>query len=660
MKIMNIGILAHVDAGKTTLTESMLYMSGTVDHAGRVDEGSTITDSMLLEKQRGITIQTSVVSFQTDDTKVNLLDTPGHMDFFAEVERSLSVLDGAILLISAKDGIQAQTRLLFGAVKKLQIPTLIFINKIDQRGIDLDSIYKDIREKLAPGILIMQDVSMDGSIQLSSKEMFEPEFRDTIIEADEILAEKYILNQPIPFEELSGSRKRNMGRGELLPIYHGSALHNLGTRELIAALSKEFYPMPVERAIAPSALVYKIERDDFLNKRAYLRVFGGSLEARSSVILKGRKESVKVKKLESPQFGKIVPVEQVTCGDIAIIPNANGFVLGDSIGEIPEKYLRTQHISPMMQANISPVDSDDRASLLQALSDLAESDPYLQYKLSSNNSDIIVGFLGKVQMEVICALLEHRYHIPVELGDLTTIYKERPLSKADFTAHIEVPPNPFWASIGLSVEPLPLGSGLCFESKVSYGYLNKSFQNAVIDGIQYGSKQGLFGWEVTDLKVCFEYGRYYSPVSTPADFRHLAPLVFEQALKKAGSELLEPCLDFKLFVPQECDSRVYHDLSKFQASITSIETQHTEIVVSGNIPARTAQRYKEQLSELTNGRGMFLTEPAGYKPNVGEVIFQAREPDARLDKTRHLFEKAFENSEMTTETEKPYMGMQYL
>lgn len=660
MKIINIGILAHVDAGKTTLTESMLYVSGAVDRAGRVDNGSTITDSMLLERQRGITIQTSVVSFQYHDTKVNLLDTPGHMDFFAEVERSLSVLDGAILLISAKDGIQAQTRLLFQSIKKLQIPTLIFINKIDQPGVRLEAIYNDIREKLAPNILIMQDVSTSGQIQINSKDLFDAEFRDTIIEADEILTEKYVLNQPILLEELVNSRKCNMQRGELLPIYHGSALNNLGTKELLNAFSIEFYPLPAEETMAPSALVYKIERDDSLNKCAYLRVFDGSLKSRSSVTIAGRKESIKIKKLESPQSGRTVQVEQVSCGDIAIIPNADGFVIGDSIGEVPEKYLSAQHVSPMMQANISPVYSDDRASLLQALSDLAESDPLLQYKLSSRSSDIVVGFLGKVQMEVVSALLEHRYHIPVEIGDLTTIYKERPLSKADFTVHIEVPPNPFWASIGLSIEPLPLGSGLCFESKVSYGYLNKSFQNAVIEGIQYGCRQGLFGWEVTDLKVCFEYGLYYSPVSTPADFRHLAPLVFEQALKKAGSQLLEPCLNFKLFVPQECDSRVYNDLSKFQAVINSIETQHSEIVVSGSIPARTVGRYKKQLSELTGGRGMLLTEPAGYQPNVGEPVSQTREPDARLDKTRHLFEKAFENPEIATETEKPYMGMLFM
>lgn len=641
MKTINIGIMAHVDAGKTTLTESMLYTSGAVEKAGRVDRGTAVTDSMMLEKQRGITIQTSVVSFYWGDTKVNLLDTPGHMDFFAEVERSLSILDGAVLLISAKDGIQAQTRILFEAIKKLQIPALVFINKIDQPGIELEPLYTEIKEKLAPNILVMQDVSIGRTVQLNSMDMFGSSFIDTIIEADEALTEKYVLDQPVKLDDIISSREQSMKNGTLLPIYHGSALGNIGTKELMDALIKEFSPLPALTSVAPCALVYKIEQDDLLNKHTYLRVFGGLLQTRDVVTVADRDETIKIKKLEIPQSGGIAVVEQVECGDIAIIPNENGFKIGDTIGEVPEKYLPAQTVHPMMQASISPCDPDERGSLLEALSELAQSDPLLQYRLDSRSSDIVVGFLGQVQMEVVCALLENRYHIPVQIGDLTTIYKERPLKKAEYTVHIEVPPNPFWASIGLSIEPLPIGSGLCLESKVSYGYLNRSFQNAVADGIKYGCEQGLFGWEVTDLKVCFEYGLYYSPVSTPADFRHLAPLVFEQVLKRAGTELLEPRLDFQLFVPQDSDARAYNDLNKYQAVIDSIETRHSEIVVSGSIPARTAPRYKKQLSQFTNGRGMFLTEPSGYQPNVGKPVYQARKPDARLDKTRYLFEKAF-------------------
>ena len=642
MKIMNIGILAHVDAGKTTLTESMLYTSGTIAESGRVDSGSTITDSMTLEKQRGITIQASIASYQWNNVKINIIDTPGHIDFYSEVERSLSVLDGAILLISAKDGIQAQTRILFDAIKKMKIPTLIYINKIDQPDINLDSLYRDIKDKLVSHILVMQNFIKDNVLSLKAVDMLSEGFRDTIIETDDSLLEKYLLDQPITTEELLNSRKKNIGSCHLLPIYHGSALKHVGTRELMDALILEFssYILPTNSKLA--ALVYKIERDDKLNKRTYMRIFGGSIEIRDVLISEGHSENIKIKKLEASSNGKIAEAVKIECGDIAIFPNENRLKIGDSIGTIPKNNLILHNNDLMMQANISPVFSADRASLLEALSELAETDPLLQYKLDSRSDDIIMEFLGKVQMEVIVALLQSRYHLQVKLENVTTIYKERPLNKANFTAHIEIPPNPFWASIGLSIEPLPIGAGLCYESKVSYGYLNKSFQNAVEEGIRYGCEQGLYGWEVTDLKVCFEYGLYYSPVSTPADFRQLAPIVFEQALKKSGTELLEPCFTFELYVPQDCNARVYNDLKKLHATIESIKTQHNEIVVKGKIPARTSQCYREQLSEYTKGCGVFLTEQAGYQQNIGEGFTQARKSDDRLDKTRHLFDKAYE------------------
>jgi ribosomal protection tetracycline resistance protein len=641
MKIMNIGILAHVDAGKTTLTESMLYASGTIAESGRVDRGSTITDSMALEKQRGITIQASIASYQWGHVKVNLIDTPGHIDFYSEVERSLNVLDGAILLISAKDGIQAQTRILFDAIRKRKLPALIFINKIDQPDIDFDSLYEDIRAKLSSHILIMQSITNRISLLPKTLNPLSEEFKDTIIETDDALLKKYVMDQPITAEELLESRRKNINDGTLLPVYHGSALKHIGTKELMDAILMEFTPFMSPPNSNLAALVYKVERDDNRNKRTYMRIFGGSIKSRDVLTLQDHSDSIKIKKLETSSNGKMVETEKVECGDIAIFPNEMRLKIGDSIGTIPERNLILHNNNLIMQVNISPVLSSDRTFLLEALSELAETDPLLQYKLDSRSNDIIMEFLGKVQMEVIVSLLQNRYHLQVNIENVTTIYKERPLKKADFTAHIEVTPNPFWASIGLSIEPLPIGTGLRYESKVSYGYLNKSFQNAVEEGVRYGCEQGLYGWEVTDLKVCFEYGVYYSPVSTPADFRHLAPIVFEQALKQSGTELLEPCLSFELYVPQDCNARVYNDLKKFHADIVSIKTQHNEVVVSGKIPARTSQFYKEQLSELTKGRGVFLTERAGYQQNTGETFTQARKPDDRLDKTRHFFDKSY-------------------
>jgi len=320
MKIMNIGILAHVDAGKTTLTESMLYTSGTIAESGRVDRGSTNTDSMTLEKQRGITIQASIASYQWNDVKINLIDTPGHIDFYSEVDRSLNILDGIVLLISAKDGIQAQTRILFDAIRKRRLPALIFINKIDQPNIDLELLYKDIKEKLTAHILVMQSITNDNTLIPTEVDQLSEDFRDTIIEIDDTLLKKFMLNQPITTEELLNSRRKNISSGNLIPIYHGSALKHIGTKELMDAILIEFdsFILPTDSKL--TALVYKIERDDNRNKRTYMRIFGGSIKTRDVLTFEGHSDSMKIKKLETSSNGKIVEGEKVECGDIAIFP----------------------------------------------------------------------------------------------------------------------------------------------------------------------------------------------------------------------------------------------------------------------------------------------------------------------------------------------------
>lgn len=242
-------------------------------------------------------------------------------------------------------------------------------------------------------------------------------------------------------------------------------------------------------------------------------------------------------------------------------------------------------------------------------------------------------------MEVTCALLQEKYHVEIEIKEPTVIYMERPLKKAEYTIHIEVPPNPFWASIGLSVAQLPLGSGVQYESSVSLGYLNQSFQNAVMEGIRYGCEQGLYGWNVTDCKICFKYGLYYSPVSTPADFRMLAPIVLEQVLKKAGTELLEPYLSFKIYAPQEYLSRAYTDAPKYCANIVDTQLKNNEVILSGEIPARCIQEYRSDLTFFTNGRSVCLTELKGYHVTTGEPVCQPRRPNSRIDKVRYMFNK---------------------
>ena len=637
MKIINIGILAHVDAGKTTLTESLLYTSGAILELGSVDKGTTRTDTMFLERQRGITIQAAVTSFNWNDYKINIVDTPGHTDFITEVYRSLSVLDGAILVISAKDGVQAQTRILFHALQKMNIPTIIFINKIDQYGINLNNIYQNIKEKLSNDIIVMQNVTLTPEISI--KNIIDLDDWDPVISKNDKLLEKYIAGEKLTIQELTYEEYRCVKKGSLFPIYHGSARNNIGTQQLIEAISNLFCPEMNENDSELCGRVFKIEYTDHKQRLVYLRLYSGTLHLRDTIILPEKKK-VKLTEIYIPSNGEMIQTKTVCSGDIFIIPN-NTLRLNDIIGNekiLPCNVWNDKPV-PMLRTRIEPIKIEEREKLLDALTEIADTDPLLRYYVDTITHEIIISFLGTVQLEVICSLLIEKYHINIRIEDPTVIYLEKPLQKADYTIHIEVPPNPFWASIGLSITPLPIGSGIQYESKVSLGYLNQSFQNAVREGINYGLEQGLYGWEVTDCKICFEYGVYYSPVSTPSDFRFLAPIVLEQTLKKAGTQLLEPYCSFILFTPQGYFSRAYNDAQKHCAIIETSQSKNDEVIFTGHIPVRCINEYRNTLTLYTNGQAVFLTELKDYQIATCEPVIQSRRPNNRIDKVRHMFNK---------------------
>ena len=637
MKIINIGILAHVDAGKTTLTESLLYTSGAIAEQGNVDKGTTRTDTMILERQRGITIQTAVTSFCWNDYKINIVDTPGHMDFLTEAYRSLSVLDGAVLVISAKDGVQAQTRILFHALQKMDIPTIIFINKIDQNGIDLRRVYQSIKDKLTSDMIVMQEVSLSPKITMT--DISDLDKWDMIISGSDELLERYVAEDSLDIQELQYEKCKRTRCCSLFPVYHGSAKDNLGTEKLIEAITETFITETDDIQSELCGYVFKVEYTERKKRLSYLRLYHGTLHLRDTLLL-SKKEKIKITEMCIPSNGEIVPVDHACPGEIVILAD-DTLKLNDILGNeklLPHK-TRIDNPMPLLRTTVEPQKPEQRETLLNALAEIADTDPLLHFDIDTVTHEIILSFLGKVQLEVICSLLEEKYHVGVVMKEPSVIYLERPQKKASCTIHIEVPPNPFWASIGLTVTPLPVGSGTQYKSEVSLGYLNQSFQNAVMEGVRYGMEQGLYGWGVTDCQICFDYGVYYSPVSTPADFRFLAPVVLEQALKKAGTQLLEPYLSFTLFAPQEYLSRAYNDAPKYCAIIESTRLEKDEVIFKGEIPARCIGEYRNDLNFYTNGRSVCITELKGYQETSGEPVFQPRRPNSRLDKIRHMFQK---------------------
>ncbi|HEF1039656.1 TPA: GTP-binding protein, partial [Campylobacter coli] len=375
MKIINLGILAHVDAGKTTLTESLLYTSGAIAELGSVDEGTTRTDTMNLERQRGITIQTAVTSFQWEDVKVNIIDTPGHMDFLAEVYRSLSVLDGAVLLVSAKDGIQAQTRILFHALQIMKIPTIFFINKIDQEGIDLPMVYREMKAKLSSEIIVKQKVGQHPHINVTDNDDME-QWDAVIMENDELL-EKYMSGKPFKMSELEQEENRRFQNGTLFPVYHGSAKNNLGIRQLIEVIASKFYSSTPEGQSELCGQVFKIEYSEERQRLAYVRLYGGILHLRDSVRI-SEKEKIKITEMYTSINGELCKIDKAYSGEIVILQNEFlklNSVLGDT-KLLPQRE-RIENPLPMLQTTVEPSKPQQREMLLDALLEISDSDPLL-------------------------------------------------------------------------------------------------------------------------------------------------------------------------------------------------------------------------------------------------------------------------------------------
>ncbi|HEF1046548.1 TPA: GTP-binding protein, partial [Campylobacter coli] len=375
MKIINLGILAHVDAGKTTLTESLLYTSGAIAEPGSVDKGTTRTDTMNLERQRGITIQTAVTSFQWEDVKVNIIDTPGHMDFLAEVYRSLSVLDGAVLLVSAKDGIQAQTRILFHALQIMKIPTIFFINKIDQEGIDLPMVYREMKAKLSSEIIVKQKVGQHPHINVTDNDDMEQ--WDAVIMGNDELLEKYMSGKPFKMSELEQEENRRFQNGTLFPVYHGSAKNNLGIRQLIEVIASKFYSSTPEGQSELCGQVFKIEYSEERQRLAYVRLYGGILHLRDSVRI-SEKEKIKITEMYTSINGELCKIDKAYSGEIVILQNEFlklNSVLGDT-KLLPQRE-RIENPLPMLQTTVEPSKPQQREMLLDALLEISDSDPLL-------------------------------------------------------------------------------------------------------------------------------------------------------------------------------------------------------------------------------------------------------------------------------------------
>lgn len=616
MDVINLGILAHVDAGKTTLTEGMLYESGIISKMGKVDDGTTVTDSMELEKKRGITIKSSVVSFLWNNVKINLIDTPGHLDFVSEVESALHVIDVVVLVISAKEGIQSQTRLIFRKIQELKIPTIIYINKLDRVGVDYGELLDKIRNQLSEMVVALQEYRGVGEkeVQIINLDFGEEDIQNYILLSSDTLMEKYDDFNAILLEEYEEEFIKMVRKGELYPLVGGVALKKLGITEVMDLVTK-IKGNTETKSDKLSAYVYKIEHDKDKHERIYFRVFNGAVKVRDNVVINADNSyRLLVRNLWSIQNNTIVSSQIIRKGDIGIIMDEEKLQVGSVIGEDYGRKGNAQLKTPLLQTGIKPKDENERNQLLSALTLLSREDPYLKYEISRITNEIKIWLFGPLQMEIIGDIFRERFGINVCFTKLEIVNKEHPLGKGYSSIRLRDWNNPYNAGAVFQIEPLPLGSGFQYENHVSYGYLEKPFQNAVLDGIKIGLSQGINGHQVIDVKVSFLEADYDSVLGTPADFRRLVPIVIHDALADAGVELLEPWQKFTISVPKLMDKSVLRNISKLRARVTVYDYGDSETTFAGKAALSDMMNYESVLNTYTSGKGFLIQEFYKYLP----------------------------------------------
>ncbi len=620
-----MGILAHVDAGKTTLTERLLYAAGVIDEIGSVDAGTTQTDSLALEQQRGITIRSAVVSFAIGDVTVNLIDTPGHPDFIAEVERVLSVLDGVVLVVSAVEGVQPQTRILMRALQRLRIPTLLFVNKADRVGADADRVLAEIHDKLTPAAIAMGSVTGEGTRGVVYTAHGDAEILELLAEHDDVLLAAYLADDTsVTRADLAARTKQ----ARVHPVFFGSAITGAGVDALMSGIA-ELLPADGGDADGPlSAGVFKIDRAPNGEKVAYARIFSGTIRVRD------RLDEARVTAVGVFDGGSVGRSPSAAAGQICKLWGLREVQIGDTIGERGPRAPAREFAPPTLESVVVPTDPAEGQALYVALSQLAEQDPLIDVRRDEVVRELSVSLYGEVQKEVIQATLANDFGLDVEFRETTPIHVERPVGTGEALEILNAASNPFRATIGLRVSPGARDSGvdvrLDIDTRGIPLYVFKRVENFAASMDEYVRatlREGRFGWKVTDCVVTMTESNYSSPdgppstrgpLSTAADFRKLTPLVLMRALERAGTVVCEPVARVSLEVPTASLGAVLPALARLGAP-GEMPSLHGEFaVVETALPSARLHELQRQLPALTGGEGVLDSSFGGYEPVSGE------------------------------------------
>lgn len=596
-----IGLLAHVDAGKTTLSESMLYLSGRIRQQGRVDHGNAYLDTYELERARGITIFSKQAELVFGELKVTLLDTPGHVDFSAEMERTLRVLDYAILVINGADGVQGHTETLWKLLKQYRIPVFLFINKMDQNGTDAEKLLEELRVKLS-----------GSCIRFGEAEDSE-EFLENVAMAEEQVLETYLEHGTIERGEIS----RLIWERKVFPCYFGSALKNIGVKEFLAGL--ECYAKERSYPEEFGAKVYKIARDPQGNRLTYLKVTGGVLKVRDLIRYQDVEEKVSQIRIYSGE--KYDAVQEVRAGRVCAVTGLTKTYPGEGLGAEPPS--EGPVLTPVLNYQLILPEGCDTHGMLLKLRQLEEEDPELHIVWNEELGEIHAQLMGEVQTEILQSMIRERFQTEVTFGPGNIVYKETIKRPAEGVGHFE--PLRHYAEVHLLLEPGESGSGLVFAADCSEDVLDRNWQRLILTHLAEKEHRGvLTGSAITDMKITLVAGRAHLKHTEGGDFRQATYRAVRQGLKSTESVLLEPYYKFRMEIPAEFVGRALTDIQRMAGEFQTPDTEGDFAVITGSAPVSEMRDYQLEVTSYTKGRGRLFCTLKGYAPchNAEEVIEQ--------------------------------------
>lgn len=616
---LNIGILAHVDAGKTTLTEQMLFASGALRQVGSVDKGTSATDHLAVEKARGISVRAATAQFEWRDQVVNIIDTPGHVDFSSEVERALLALDAAVLVLSAVEGVQGQTLTVYQALRDLSIPTVVFINKIDRMGAAPERVIKEFEQAFAVTCLPLQQVVGAATSQPEVDRLWDEGLNDhvsveKVVETDEVLLETFLEGGEVDFVTLDEALQVATKQGQLIPVLFGVAKQGLGVESLMDAV---VHYLPVEPVATDqlSAVVFKIEHDKTLGRMAHVRVFSGVIQPRDSLksVRNGQEIEQKVSQIKQVVQGKYQSAQAIRAGGIGVVSGMSDVQVGDVFGDASLAPQVAPLAAALMTVQVKAQQEKDYPQLALALQELSAEDPMLDLEWLNDIRELHIKISGKIQIEILTAQLLERHGIQAAFEEPTIIYKET-LKKTALGYERYWMPKPCWAIIELELRPGALGSGVTFESKVSHNDVAAKYQKEVEATLESALKQGIKGWEVTDLHITLVAGEDHNVHSRSGDFAIATPMAIMNGLLLSDTQLLEPILAVKISAPLELLGTISSDITKMRGVFESPEVSGDQFTVAAQIPAATCLDYPVQLASKSAGKAKMSSRLLKYAP----------------------------------------------